>query len=273
MDDNNTDTELLMEAQRIAERGLLMSLKPKESFYVLILAALQQDGKNKEAAELLELLVRQNPTNKQYWQQLQASYLNLANESPEGSREWLEYNIRTVLTIDRAQKLGILDNPRDHFNRVGILMNIQQFDEAIALLKEGLSSGKIEDTQQNWEYLASSYQQVHKELAAIDALQTAAAKFPGNGEIDFRIANIYYLMDQMENAYKSGLKSLEKGNLKNRNAVLMFVAYMGYELKKYDDVLPIIQEALDAGADRAEGLHKAITSAIEERKAALEATI
>lgn len=273
MDEENPDNELLGEAQRLAERGLLLKLKPKESFYVLILAALQQDGKNEEAAELLEILVKQNPTSKQYWQQLQATYLNLANNAPEGSVEWLEYNIRTIYTLDRAQKLGILDAPRDHFNRVGILMNIQQFEEAITHLEAGIASGKIEDTLQNWEYLASCYQQVHKELSAINALQNAANKYPDKGEVDFRIANIYYLMDKMDQAYDSGVKALEKGNLKNRNQVLMFVAYMGYELKKYEEVLPIIQEAVDAGADRAQGLFDAINTSIEERKAALEATI
>ena len=272
-DESNTDTDMLNEARDIAERGLLMSAKPRESFYVLILAALQQDEKNAEAAEVLELLVRQKPTSKQYWQQLQATYLNLANDAPEGSRENLEWNIRTVYTIDRAQKLGILDEPRDHFNRVGILMNIQQFDQAIGFLVQGLKDGKIEDTQQNWEYLASSYQQVNKELAAIDALNTAAGKWPDQGELDFRIANIYYILDKLEDAYKAGNAALDKGNLKNRPAVLMFVAYMGYELKKYEDALVLAKEAVDAGADRAEGLYNAIEGAIEERQAALEATI
>jgi hypothetical protein len=273
LDEGQTDTAMLNEARIIAEQGILMSLTPRESFYVLILAALQQDGKNVEAAEILETLVRLKPTNKQYWQQLQATYLNLANDAEEGSRESIEWNIRTVLTIDRAQRLGILDEPRDHFNRVGILMNIQQFDQAINHLVEGLKIGKIEDTLQNWEYLASSYQQVNKELAAIDALQTAASKFPDQGEIDFRIANIYYIEDELEKAYESGKTALEKGQLKNRPAVLMFVAYMAYELKEYEEALPLATEAKDTGAERAEGLLDAVTTAIEARQAALEATI
>ena len=273
MDESNVDMAMLNEARDIAEQGILLNLKPRESFYVLILAALQQDGKNKEAAEILELLVAQKPTNKQYWAQLQATYLNLANDAEEGSLASMEYNIRTVLTIERAQKLGILDEPRDHFNRVGILMNIQQFDQAIDYLTAGLESGKIEDTQTNWEYLASSYQQVNKELSAIDALNTAAEKFPTEGELEFRIANLYYILDNLREAYKAGGKALKKGNLKNRPAVLMFVAYMGYELKKFDEALPLVEEAKELGAERADGLLKAINNSIEERKTALEATI
>src|SRR5690606_7036120 len=102
------------------EQGLTLSIKPRETFYVLILAALQQEEKNKEAAELLELLVTLNPTSKQYWQQLQATYLNLANSAKDPD-EALEWNVRTIVTIERAQKLGILDEARDHFNVVGIM--------------------------------------------------------------------------------------------------------------------------------------------------------
>ncbi len=273
MDDDNIDLKLLNEARSIAEKGILLNLKPRGSFYDLILAVLQQDNKNVEVAEILELLVTQKPTRKEYWQQLQATYLSLANDAEENSRESLEWNIRTVHTIDRAQKLGILDEPRDHFNRVGILMNIQQFDQAINYLEEGLASGKIEDTQKNWEYLASSYQQVNKEFKAIGVLSTAAKKFPTEGELDFRIANFYYILDKMEDAYKSGTTALRKGNLSNRASVLMFVAYMGYELKKFEDALPLAEEAEKLGAERADELLKAIRNSMEERQAALEADI
>jgi hypothetical protein len=152
-------------------------------------------------------------------------------------------------------------------------MNIQQFDQSIAYLEEGLKIGKIEDTQKNWEYLASSYQQVNKDFEAINALKTAAGKFPQEGEIDFRIANLYYILDKLDDAYKSGTTALRKGSLNNRASVLMFVAYMGYELRKFEEALPLAQEAQKLGAERAEGLVNAINASIEERKAALEADI
>lgn len=273
LDGDNPDKKLLAESKELAEKGLLLSAKPRESFYVLVLAALQQEGKNKEAGEILELLVTLNPTSKQFWQQLQATYLNIANSSPPDSREALEYNVRTVLTIERAQKLGILNSPRDHFNMVGILMNIRRFNQAIVLLEKGLANGDIEDTQQNWEYLASSYQQVNKELKAIDVLKQTAAKFPEVGSLEFKIANIYYGLDKLPEAYDHGKKALAKGGLDNVGSAQMFVAYMGFELKKYDEALPFAKEAKDAGANNAARLYEAIENAIKERQAALEATI
>lgn len=203
IDPENTNKTLLIEAKDLAEEGLLLSIKPKETFYVLILAALQQEGKNEESADLLKMLVSINPTSKQYWGQLQATYLNLANSAEPGSRQSLEWNIRTIITIERAQELGFLNTPRDYFNMVGILMNIRRFDQAIVLLEKGLA----------------------------------------------------------------------KGNIDNMPATQIFVAYMGYELKKYDDALPFAEAAKNARADNAERLLEAIPNAVKDRQAALEATI
>jgi tetratricopeptide (TPR) repeat protein len=273
MDGANPDAKLVKEARDLAEKGLLLTIKPRENFYVLILAALQQDGKNEEAAEILELLITLNPTSKQFWQQLQATYLTLANSADATAEEALMWNVRTIATIERAQKLGILDTPRDHFNVVGILMNIRQFEEAIIMMEKGLANEKIESNQTNFEYLASSYQQVHKPQKAIEVLERATKMNPNEGELDYRISNIYYSLDKIKEAYSTGQTALQKGNLKNKPAVELFVGYLAFELKKYEDALPLVESAIAGGADRADQLYKAIQDAIEARKAALEATI
>ncbi len=273
MDGANPDAKLVKEARDLAEKGLLLTIKPRENFYVLILAALQQDGKNEEAAEILELLITLNPTSKQFWQQLQSTYLTLANSADATAEEALMWNVRTIATIERAQKLGILDTPRDHFNVVGILMNIRQFEEAIIMMEKGLANEKIESNQTNFEYLASSYQQVHKPQKAIEVLERATKMNPNEGELDYRISNIYYSLDKIKEAYSTGQTALQKGNLKNKPAVELFVGYLAFELKKYEDALPLVESAIAGGADRADQLYKAIQDAIEARKAALEATI
>lgn len=273
LDPAKTNTKLVNEARDLAQRGLLLTIKPRENFYVLILAALQQDGKNIEASEILELLVSQNPTSKQYWQQLQATYLTLANSSEVSAEDALAWNVRTIATIERAQKLGILDEPRDHFNMVGILMNIRQFEEAIVMMEKGLANQKIESTQTNFEYLASCYQQVHKPQKAIEVLGRASKLNPTEGELDYRISNIYYSLDKMTEAYSHGKAALTKGKLKNTPAVQLFVAYLAFELKKFEEALPLAEAAKNAGADNADRLYDAIKDAVETRKAALEATI
>lgn len=272
----NIDKALLAAAEKQAQEGLYGAIKPRDGFYVLILAALQQNGKNERAAEMLELLVSQHPENKQYWQQLAATYLNLAAEAETKSdqktvRQW---NIRTILTIERSQALGIMTEQKDNFNLVGLYFNIERFDDAIRLLEKGLEDGSIEGSQRNWELLSSSYQQVRKELKAIDVLQRASQLFPDSGQLEFQTANIYYSIDKIADAYKHGLAALEKGNLTNVAQVNMFVAYLAYELQHYEVALEQAQAASEAnpGTDTtAARLLQAIKDAIAERDASRKA--
>ena len=157
LDPENVDEALLQEAMNLAREGLYAELEPKDNLYVLILAALQQFGRNEDAAEILEFLVKRNPTNRQYWGQLAATYLALGADEkvvdPSQIRQW---NIRTIVTIERAQAVGIMTEPKDNFNLVGLYFNIERFDDAIRLLEDGLKNDRIENTQRNWELLASS---------------------------------------------------------------------------------------------------------------------
>ena len=274
VDPENVDMTLLEESKKQAETGLVSAIKPRDTFYVLLLAVLQQQNRNVEVAELLELLVLQHPTNRQYWQQLAFTYLALAEEAKDSPERAYEWNVRTILTIERAQQLGIMDTPRDHFNLVGIYFNIQRFDQAVELLEKGLHNGNIEPTQRNWELLASSYQQIRKELKAIDILKEATKLFPEAGQLEFTIAQTYYQLDKLEEAYQHADAALQKGNLDRRTPVLLFAAYVAYELKRYEDAKRFAEEAVkDPDADGADRLLRAINEAIQEREQALKARV
>jgi hypothetical protein len=269
---NNVDQGLLNRAMEQAQLGLRSSLDPRDSFYVLILAALQQNSQNVEAAELLEFLVSKYPTNRQYWQQLAATYMNLAALAESNPRESRRWSIRTILTIERAQALGIMTEPRDHFNLVGIYFNIERFEDAVRLLEQGLNSGTIESTQRNWELLASSYQQIRQEFRAIDTLKRAAELFPEAGALEFQIANIFYSIDNFREAYRHGQKALEKGNVSNIGQTRMFVAYLAYELQEYDTALEVAVAAAEVSGE-ADSTAARLVTAIREAMAQRAATI
>jgi hypothetical protein len=274
IDPENVDMTLLEESKKQAESGLYSAIKPRDTFYVLLLAVLQQQGRNREVADLLELLVQHQPTNRQYWQQLAFTYLALAEEEKDNPQAVYEWNVRTILAIERAQELGIMDTPRDHFNLVGIYFNIQRFDQAVELLEKGLNNGNIENIQRNWELLASSYQQIRKELKAIDVLKEATKRFPEAGQLEFTIAQTYYQLDKLEDAYRHATEALRKGNLDRRTPVLLFTAYVAYELKRYEDARRFAEEAnQDPNADGADRLLRAINEAIQEREQALKAKV
>lgn len=256
LDPTNVDNNLIKRAQEEVEKGLRMSLKPKDTFYILLLATLQQQSQIKESADILELLVKQNPSNKTYWAQLASTYLNL------------QQDIRAALTIERAQKNDTMNTPKDNFNLVGIYFNMQQYDQAIALLDKGLRDGSIENEQRNWELLAASLQQVRKEFKAIEVLKEATKFFPESGSLYLQIAQIYYSLDKLPESYTYAKQATVK-KLDKPWQAQTFLAYICYELKKLDEALAAITQSLKypEGGKDAERLKKAIEDAIKEREA------
>ncbi len=261
------DAKLLKQSQAEIDSGLLGTPRPKETFYVLMLAIAQQEGNYARASEVLELLVKQYPGKKDYWSQLVATYLNLAlDKSEEKSRQ---YNIRAILAAERSQALGFGKTPKDNFNLVGIYINLGQYGKATELLHAGLRKKTIESTQKNWEYLAYSYQQVDKPYQAIDVLKEAAVQFPRSGQLDYQVAQIYYSLDKGEEAYRSLSAAVAKGNLEKPGAVYNFLAYIGFERRRYDEALIAVNKAIsytESSHDtQLPRLKQAIEDAIKER--------
>jgi hypothetical protein len=258
LDPNNLDTSLLKRAQQEVERGLLMSLKPKDTFYILLLATLQQQNEMAKSAEILELLVKMTATNKTYWQQLASTYLNL------------QMDLRAALTIERAQVHGAMNTPKDNFNLVGIYFNMQNYDQAINLLTKGLRDGSIENDLRNWELLGASLLQVNRQQEAIDVYKEASKRFPEAGQLNVQIAQIYYSIDKLNEAYDQAKIAVSKKLDKPWQAQI-FLAYVCFELKKLDEALAAIDAAMQFEEGKKDGarLRTAIEDAKKERDAFL----
>lgn len=266
---DNVDKVLLKKAQEQVNEGLHFTINPKENFYVILLATLQQSGEIAKTAEILELLVHKYPSKLTYWQQLMGTYANLAAEakSPEKAEE---YNLRTIVTIERAQALGMMDSPKDNYNLVGIYFNLGQHGEATKLLHKGLRDGTIESDVAKWELLSYSYQQINKEFQAIEALQEASKHFPDTGRFDHQIAQIYYSLNRVEEAHKHVNLAINKGNLDKAGAVYYFLAYISFELLKFEEALVAVNKAAEFEENRDSQLPRlkqAIEDAIKEREA------
>jgi predicted Zn-dependent protease len=273
LDPNHPDHALLDQAMQQVHEGLLGSLHPKENFYVLQLASLQQEGKLEDCAKILELLVKQYPSKSTYWLQLMSTYANLASEEkqPDKARE---YNLRAIITIERAQALGLMNTPKDNYNLVGIYFNIGQYSKATELLYKGLKDGSIDGDIKKWELLAYSYQQFNHDFQAIDVLKEAAQHFPKEGQLDNQIAQIYYSLDKVSEAYKHLNLALAKGHLEKPGSVYYFLAYICFELQKYDEALTAVTKAAefkDSQDTQLPRLRQAIQDAIKEREAAKSA--
>lgn len=257
-DTEHPDTNAVKRALDIVERAMRMSTHPKDNLYVLKLVCLQHLSRNEEAAELLELLVKQKPDNRNYWQQLAALYLGQ------------QQDIRAILAFERAQANGFMNSPKDNFNLVGIHFNIGQYERAAELLEKGLHNGTIENEQKNWELLAYSYQQLNRDLKAIDTLKEAAKVFPhANGQLEYLIAQNYYTMEKLDDALPFLVTSVKKGGGNKPHSTYLFLAFIAYELKKFDIALDAADRAIATPEGKAEGqrMKQAILDIIKEREA------
>ena len=255
-DADHPDHARIIKAMEIVDQGLHQVTHPKDSLYILKLVCLQQLNRNAEATELLEVLVKQKPENKTFWAQLAALYLN-ANQ-----------DVRAIVAFERAQSYGHMNAPKDNLNLVGIHFNLAQYGRAAELLEKGLHNGGIDNELKNWELLASCYQQLNRDLKAIDVLKEATTKFPREGQIEYLIAQNYYNLDKYPEALKHLQLSVSKGGGHKPYQTYLFLAFIAFDLKKFDIALDAANKAIAIPDGAKEGLRmkQAIDDAIKERE-------
>jgi tetratricopeptide (TPR) repeat protein len=274
-DPKKPDLELLKEAQKEVERGLSMTVVPKDSFYALLLSILQQTNDYAGSAEIIELLLKQNPQKKDFWPVLMATYLNLANENEKKDPEtYASYLTRTIVTVERAQALGFLNTPKDCMNLVSFYLMAGQGNVATDYLYNGLKGGKIESDPKTWMNLGLIYQQNNKDLQAISVLNEAAKLYPNNGQFNYLIGEIYRAGEKTRDALAQYREAIRKGGLEKPYIVYQLLSYAAFELGDLDESLKAVEKAFTfpEGAKDAQlpRLKQAILDAIKEREYNLE---
>ena len=106
-----------------------------------------------------------------------------------------------------------MKSQKDNFNLFTLYYNSNQYGTAADLLHAGLKAGTIDGTLANWQLLASSYEQINRDFDSIQSLKEATEKFPKDGELDFKIAEVYYGMNNLDQAFSFGKMAMEKGGL------------------------------------------------------------
>ncbi len=240
-DPQNPDQALLKETRTIIDRALTSSIKPKESFYQLYLALLQQQNDMVGSAELLELVLKQNPAKKDYWAMLFAIYLQLRDKAESKDKDpgmARDYLVRAIVTLERAQALGFLNTPKDNMNLVSFYLLGNQFSKGTELLYNGMKKGSIESEPHNWRILGRYYQEATMNTQAIAVLKEATKLFPKNGELELQIAQIYLQMENTREAFNHAKLALAKGNFEASTkpyGVHYLKAYTAFELGELEE--------------------------------------
>jgi hypothetical protein len=270
-----TDVPMLEKALAWIDRGLTSAIHPRDVFYQLKISALFQLNRLEEGYDILELRLKEKPDNKSYWQQLAFTYIQLANTASEKHDDpaAYRYNVRAILTFDRAQKLGFLNSQKDNFNLVGIYFAVNQYNRACELLDTGLRTGAIEPTLQNWQLLAYSYQEQHQEMKAIQSLQEATKVFPHSGPLEYQIAQIYSGINMTKEALEHIKLCVANGGTEKPHVGWLFYAWLAYDLKNYGDAMKAALEAAKypEAAKEAARMQEAIKASLQDRDNRLNA--
>lgn len=259
LDPDHPDLELIKRSMVQIDAALHLAIHPQDKLFLLKLICLQQLGKNAEAAEVLEEIVKQKQDSSAYWQQLAAFYLST------------EQQTRAIITYERAQSHGFMNTPKENIILISIYFNLGQFEKAAELLEVDLRNGHVDNILANWELLAFCYQQLDRPIKGIEALKDATKAFPKSGQMEYMIAQAYRGLEQREAALRHAQFAVAKGNLTKPHSTYMFLAYIAYELKKYDVALNAAHKAaeLPEGAKdkQTRDMIKAIEETIKEREA------
>ena len=256
-DQDKVNMDLIKRALDQVEIGLHLSTHPKDTLYIFKMACLQQLNRVDELTEVLELIVKLKPESTTYWQQLAGYYLQSGQD------------LRAIITIERAQANGAMIAPKDNYNLIGIYFNLGQYEKAAELLETGLKTGKVESEIKNWELLALAYQQLDRPFKGVEALKEATLAFPKSGQLEFMIAQAYNTLDKPADALPHLQAAIAKGGLTKPHQVYLFLAFVGYQLKKFDIALDAAKHAAEfpEGAKEGKSMIKAIDDIVKEREA------
>jgi tetratricopeptide (TPR) repeat protein len=279
IDPKHVDVDLVKKALAETEKGLRTSARPNENLYILKLATLQQLGDFADAADVLELLLKAKPNNKSYWQQLTAFYAILGEraDKEKDTQKSFEYNVRAIVTIERAHKYGAMNRPEDNFELFSLYFNIGQYQQGAELLETGLHEGTIKSDKKNWTLLADAYQQLHKDMKAVDVLHETASRFPDSGQFNFLAAQILYGMNKTAEALADIQACVARDGGAKPVQSWFFYAYLAMELQKFELAGQAVESAAKCPHTPDDdktiaNLREAVKSAIAQRDAAFQRT-
>lgn len=263
------DETQLKSALAQLEEGLLLTTRPTAQLRNLYIACLIQLGDLATAADHLEVVVEADPKTSATWSQLSALYLNLAGEAKDPAIA-RSYNLRALHAIERAQSHGHLKSPRENYTRVAILFNLSQYGVAADLIEAGIANQSIESSRRNWELLAAAYQQSNRETKALDTLSRAVGLFPTEPDLEFALAQNLYGAGRAADAYARAEAAVAKPGLAKPGQARLYLAFIGYELQRYDEAQKWVDAARAGGdvpAASLDPIAKAVAEAIKAREA------
>lgn len=188
------------EAIQAVDRAIELTEEPREDWYRLKLGMHFELQEFAAAADVLQILIRLNPTKKDYWVQLSSVYVEL------------KQNRNSMAVLSLAHREGLLDRQAEYLQLASLQQEFRFPRKAAEVLEQGLEAGILENTRRNWEMAGGAWYEARELDKALRAYERAGAQ-SSDGKIDFQRAAILTDLERWEESAKALARALELGGL------------------------------------------------------------
>jgi tetratricopeptide (TPR) repeat protein len=204
----------------------------RENWWLLKRAAYYEMEDFDKVIDILEILVRDFPS-KDYWVQLSGLY------GQEGRQK------KQIGAIWAAYLQGYLDQEREILNVAGLLQQEEAPYWAARILEKAIEDGVVESNRRNLQGLAQAWQMAQNLDKAIPVYHRAAER-ADDGELHYRLAQLYLDRDDCENSIRSADRAIAAGGVDRSGQIYLVKGMCQYNLGRLEPALATFAEGLRA---------------------------
>ncbi len=211
--------------------------RPKESWLTLLQSSLANLDKASDRISTIKLLLRWYP-KKEYWLALASAYAQLEKMD----------NYLAILSL--AERKELLTTQAQYLSLAGTYFSEGVPLKSAQVIERGLAQKRIQATEKNLRFLASSYSMAKEYEKSLPPLQKAA-ELAETGEVAILLGNAYFQLARWQQAADAFELGIEQGNLKQLPTSWMFLGQSYTNLKQFDKAsYAFEQAALDEDTSR-----------------------
>ena len=205
--------EALVWAERVLEADGPGADRPVYDFLIFLY---DKTGDYAKKAELLELLLARDPSDRRLWDAIAGDYFR-------GGQD------RKAFEVQKAMYLGGLLQTEDELMRIVNFYNSFDVPYASAkILEKEMNAGRISRNYQRLELLANLYQVAREFDRAIPVIEQAAEMAP-DGKMYERLGRSFSELQQWAEAEDALIKAIDKGGLADAGLAWVLVGQSRYE--------------------------------------------
>ncbi|MDO3722149.1 CDC27 family protein [Marinobacter sp. chi1] len=202
---------------------------PREDWYMLLRAVHFELNDYTAMARVLEKLVKHYP-KKSYWMQLSDVYGELKQAD------------KRLSALEIAYRQNLLSEEKELIKLAQLLLRAGVPYKAARVLEKGMKNGSISENEDNLLLLSSAWSMAQEAEKSLPAL-IRAANLSNTGELEVRLGQTYFQLDQWEQAVAFIRKGLEKGELGQADNAYLLLGLSFYNLDRLNEAIDSFRQA------------------------------